>query len=590
MKTKGILFILCIMFACTTTATAQVVAYGNCGVNGDNLTWQLTKDSTLTINGGGDMANWAVSTPSPWSYYKQRIKTIVIGNYVTSIGNRAFVSCRNLKEVTIGTSVTRIGDGAFSDCRNLTSVTIPNSVKTMGGVAFSDCVALLDITIPNSVTTIGSQIFNNCDNLTNLYVSWETPPMIHNTVFAGVKIKDVKLHIPQSALYNYQSADVWQDFLQTKDITKTVTDIPKVLPTVDTPKTATVAPEVVPVVDTVRTVVHVQEVVPVVDTVRTVVYVQEVVPVVDTVRTVVHVQDVLPVVDISKTEPVVTEVLPSVDPNKAVTVAPKVSTPESTISIPSGTTDIVARGTCGVNENNLIWWLTKNGTLTISGDGDMKDWELVSHPWFPYISQVKKVIIQKGVTSIGAWAFFECKNLTSVSIPTTVTSIRSGAFCHCSKLEEITIPGSVTKIENYVFDYCSSLKDIYVDYNNPSYSSLKGILYSKSKDTIVYCPTGKPAALAILNTVTTIGSGCFYQCSELKSLIIPTSVTSILSNAFDGCINLSNIYAYWEKPPKINADAFYGLALENISLYVPRGMLSAYQNVDVWKDFKLIER
>ena len=143
--------------------------------------------------------------------------------------------------------------------------------------------------------------------------------------------------------------------------------------------------------------------------------------------------------------------------------------------------NIVASGTCGAegnNGDNLTWILDDEGVLTISGTGAMANWENDS-PWHEN-QDIKSVMIEDGVTSIGHNAFFRCSGLanitfpnsvksigvnafyvcsglTSIKIPNRVTSIRSRAFSGCSGLTSITIPNSVTSIGNYAFSGCSGL-------------------------------------------------------------------------------------------------------------------------------------
>ena len=98
------------------------------------------------------------------------IKSVEIGNSVTSIGNSAFSYCSGLTSVSIGNSVTSIGNGAFSYCSGLTSVTIGNNVTSIGGEAFSYCSGLSTVTIPNSVISIGYSAFESCSGLTSVAI------------------------------------------------------------------------------------------------------------------------------------------------------------------------------------------------------------------------------------------------------------------------------------------------------------------------------------------------------------------------------------------------------------------------------------
>ncbi len=100
-------------------------------------------------------------------------------------------------------------------------------------------------------------------------------------------------------------------------------------------------------------------------------------------------------------------------------------------------------GTCG---EDVTWSLDENGTLTISGTGDMS-----GNPWFSYMDLIKKVVIKDSVTSIGGGAFSGCTGLTSITIPDSVTSIGDRAFYGCSGLTSITIPDSVTSIGDGAF-------------------------------------------------------------------------------------------------------------------------------------------
>ena len=143
----------------------KVVEKGYTYWNEDNLTWKLDADGTMTISGTGAMKNYnSDDNPSP-AYKNSNVKTVVIEDGVTSIGNYAFSDCSSLTSITIPDSVTSIGYYAFFYCTSLTSITIPDSVTSIGNYAFSNCTNLTSIKIPSSVTSMDSKAFYNCSSL-----------------------------------------------------------------------------------------------------------------------------------------------------------------------------------------------------------------------------------------------------------------------------------------------------------------------------------------------------------------------------------------------------------------------------------------
>ena len=140
---------------------------GSCG---ENVTWTLTADGTLTISGTGAMTDYTYDSRSPWYSCRTYIKRVVMQQGVTSIGDHAFWDCSGLTSVTIPDGVTSIGDSAFSGCTALTSVTIPGSVTSIGGGAFSGCTSLTSVAIPSSVTEIGGSAFSGCSGLTSVTI------------------------------------------------------------------------------------------------------------------------------------------------------------------------------------------------------------------------------------------------------------------------------------------------------------------------------------------------------------------------------------------------------------------------------------
>ena len=149
-------------------------------------------------------------------------------------------------------------------------------------------------------------------------------------------------------------------------------------------------------------------------------------------------------------------------------------------------------------------------------------------------------------TSTGAITY--CDNsVTEATIPSeingvAVTSIGGSAFWDCTNLTSVTIPSSVTSIGHATFWDCTSLNSINVAAANTAYSSANGVLFSKDKTLLVEYPQGKTdASYTIPNSVTSIDYRAFYGCTNLTSVTIPNSVTSISFCAFSGCTGLANI-------------------------------------------------
>ena len=145
------------------------------------------------------------------------------------------------------------------------------------------------------------------------------------------------------------------------------------------------------------------------------------------------------------------------------------------------------------------------------------------------------------VRTIGKHAFYDCRDLTSITIPASVRWIEDYAFEGPRGLTSITILGSETYIRaDDVFKGCTGLKEIEVDADNKYFSSEDGVLYNKEKTELICCPKGK-TSITIPYSVTKIGERAFEGCTGLTSITIPNSVTKIGYSAFKGCTGLKEI-------------------------------------------------
>jgi len=337
---------------------------------------------------------------------------------------------------------------------------------------------------------------------------------------------------------------------------------------------------------------------------------------------------------------------------------------------------LIASGTCGTN---LTWTLTCDSVLTISGTGAMWDYLNPSdEPWYSYRSSITSLVIEDNVTSIswnfrgltgltsvvignsitniGSGAFEGCTGLSSLTIGNHVTSIGTAAFYQCLGLTSIEIPNSVTSIGNHAFWNCfyvtspiyihnnvtnigadafgaCSIPSFEVNSDNSNYCAVDGVLFDKTKHTLIQYPGGNPrteytipetvtsieyrafegaellTSITIGNNVTSIGNEAFSFCMGLTSIEIPNSVTSIERFTFSYCSNLTSVvlpnsivdindgaFAYcrnltsftnYATTPQTLKDeyVFSDVNLSNCTLYVPAQSIAAYQTADVWKEF-----
>ena len=162
---------LCVILCAVALAasdTPEIVASGECGADGDNVTWTLDGDGTLTISGTGDMKNydvWVSNYSAPWYAHRNNIYRVIINDGITCIGSAAFQYCSNLVDVNIPESVSSIHDHAFYHCTSLTKISIPGSVYNLADSAFLYCTSLVDVTICDGVGVIGRNAFDDCEKL-----------------------------------------------------------------------------------------------------------------------------------------------------------------------------------------------------------------------------------------------------------------------------------------------------------------------------------------------------------------------------------------------------------------------------------------
>ena len=270
------------------------------------------------------------------------------------------------------------------------------------------------------------------------------------------------------------------------------------------------------------------------------------------------------------------------------------------ISTQSVSAETVAEGTCGTNAS---WVLDDEGTLTISGEGAMDDYE--NHgvtPWYEQIDNIKKVVVGQGITRIGSYAFAYFWNMTDVELPESITEIGYRAFIDSGirsvdlpsglvKLEgnafastgitTVTLHGNVADIGLGVFWKCGNLETVVIEEGVTAVGESMFLACTELKnvelpDTITAIGAAAFAACTDLESIqlpehiTEIGNIAFQNCSSLRSITLPAGLTSIGNGTFSGCTGLQTAELP-ESLESISEDAFNGCA-ELHSITIPKNV------------------
>ncbi len=194
----------------------------------------------------------------------------------------------------------------------------------------------------------------------------------------------------------------------------------------------------------------------------------------------------------------------------------------------------------------------------------------------------------------------------------SLNSIGDYAFSRCFELTTITLPSSLTSIGYRAFYECNYLTSIEVDDDNQTYLSVDGILYDKSKASLICCPAKKSGdivmpnfvtsieddafrycseitSIAMSGSLTSIGSYAFCYCHELTSITLPISLKSIGSEVFYRCYNINAVTSLAVVPPECGSRTFESIDMQNCTLYVPGESIEAYKEAPEWSKFYHVE-
>ncbi|WP_400232431.1 leucine-rich repeat domain-containing protein [Methanomethylophilus alvi] len=473
-------------------------------VCGDNLTWTLDEKGTLTISGTGDMYDRPSGISEPLFTPMHLVRTVVICDGVTSIGDYAFFGYPYLSEVTI-----------------------PNSVKSIGDYAFFQCEALTNITIPSSVTSIGDQVFTLCSTLTGITVSESNPSYSSDNGVLFDKGKEELIHYPVGngrtsyAIPNTVTLIGEFAFRECKYLTDIT--IPDSVKTIGTKAfQGCIGLKGITIPDSVTSVGD------------------------GAFQSCYHLVNVtIP----NSLKSISKYMFSNCSYLVSVTIPDSVETiGESAFFRCSELRQVTIGNSVETIEKYAFEGCTNLTNITIPDSV-----ETIGESAFSECKSLTNTTIPDSVETIGEYAFNYCESMTKITIPDSVKNIGGSAFRNCESVTEITIGSSVTSIGNGAFLYCDNIREVV------NYSSLNIVAGKTDYENIgrnayfVHTPSSErpytkvqsnyltASQVTIPDSVTSIGNSVFLNCKSLESVTIPDSVTSIGENAFSGCTSLTGI-------------------------------------------------
>lgn len=576
------------------------------GIVGDNAYWSFDEEGCLLICGLGNLYDFTLQKDVGWYDYKAQIKKIVVTEGIERLNTVSFEGCKSiesisladtvislpssfrnctaLKSVSLSASLRYVPSHCFSGCTALESITVPKSVISLGSFAFDGSTSLKEIIFENGYITLGNDVFygtaayndpsnirdgflfiNNClikeisaensslvlgSEITSIAPDW-CKSGLHNTVVTELTVynpdcvfPDSSAAVPSSAvLYGLlgSTAEKYSETFGRKFVPFCICEDTQIIPENSGHCDGTVGYTEGVWCERCQLWVSGHE-------------------------------EKTGFIHIDEDEDLVCDFC-------------KVSVE----------THIIAAGKCG---DNMSWRIIDDYTLFIDGTGDMNSFAKESAPWYPYAENLTDVFVSDGITSIGNYAFYNCKNIRSVELSSVLLKIGAYAFYGCGSLTQAYIPEAVYTIDEKAFYGCTGLRSIVlseavITLGNGIFAGCLGLESVEIKGSITSIPDSMFANCENLVTfesakdIKNVGEKAFYNCKKLASFegfyvrtmgknafalceslveIRVKSIDELPASAFRGCKNLSDV-ALSSSLEIIGTAAFFGCtSLKNIVL------------------------
>ncbi len=539
-----------LLVACTALSVCPFTAYAaDNGEYNEDIGWAFdSATGTLTVSGFGDMPG---SEPGyrPWEEHNEDITAIVVGEGITSVGDYAFMDCCSAESVLLSDSITHIGNSAFYRCESLLEIELPEGLESVSVGAFAFCESLTEIELPEGVTVISDDLFECCTSLTSVGFS-DDVTYIGSSAFYGC-----------SSLVSFElPAGVTELYPLTLGCCRSLSEL-----TVDPDNEAFYSESNCIIERDSGTVVQGCTLSVIPDDGSVTVIGECAFTGMDRMTSIsipngiteIHnsaFSGCSSVADVYIPESV-TYVGPSVF--SGCDMLASIFCGGSAAGWDSGwrrhcdaslmtncinsETDYESTGECG---ESVYWKLdTDTFTLVIYGEGAMTDYtyfdaEYANLPWRTNSDHLR-VVVEEGVTHIGAYAFYKSARLTSISLPKSLVSIGDYAFYSGAVNTAVSVPEFVTDIGDYAFYSCpASSVAIGVSVKNIGNQAFRG---------------GHASTLKLFSAEE-IGPYAFAFCSNLTSVELPDNLKTIENNAFYGCGITSAVIP--ESVEYINTQAF----------------------------------